>query len=141
MIPLRTLAAYRATEYRVRVEGQTLTFRVGRPAPALAGVLRRRRVRTAGFVTACNPGSRPTAPRVNAIARRRLDAWIRRRGLRALPGEGADPSGRWPAEPSLLVPGLGPRAARRLGRRFRQNAVVIVGPHHARTQARLLLCR
>ena len=49
-----------------------------------------------------------------------LDAW----GLPWLRGEGVDPAGDWPGEPSLLVLGLDEAAARALARRFGQNAIV-----------------
>jgi hypothetical protein len=42
-------------------------------------------------------------------------------------GDGADPSGQWPAERSYLAFGIDADAARELGRRFQQDAVIWIG--------------
>ena len=56
-----------------------------------------------------------------------LIAEIKSRSLSLLPGEGKHPSNNWPAEQSVLVLGLSLEAAKTLGRRFEQNAVVWTG--------------
>jgi hypothetical protein len=50
---------------------------------------------------------------------------LRRRGSRWLHALAEGDTQDWPAEPGVLVLGMSAAHARRLGRRFRQNAVVI----------------
>ena len=52
---------------------------------------------------------------------------IEDRSLSILPGVGQHPSNNWPGEQSVLVLGLSLEAAKTLGRRFDQNAVVLTG--------------
>jgi hypothetical protein len=56
-----------------------------------------------------------------------LIAEIKGRSLSFLPGVGQHPGNKWPGEQSVLVLGLSLEAAKTLGRRFEQNAVVWTG--------------
>ena len=49
-------------------------------------------------------------------------------GFPALNALGIDPSGDWPGEESVFVPGLSLDRAKLLGSKFGQNAIVWVGP-------------
>ncbi len=119
----RLTAAYRATAYVIRRAGRDAVLRIGAPPPPLPwGACRQ-----ACFVTACNPFSRSRTSAANLRAARRLQAMLRRRGLRVLAGIGRGDAGDWPAEPSVLVFGLPRRCAASLGRRLRQNAILHVG--------------
>ncbi len=118
----RLAAVYRASAYVVRWAGREAVLRVGAPPPRLPwGTCRQ-----ACVVTACNPFSRQRAAAANWRASRRLEAALRRRGLRALPAEGRGDAGDWPPEPGLLVFGLPGRSAVALGRVLRQNAILRV---------------
>lgn len=64
---------------------------------------------------------------MNAAAHARLGAELAAAGYRVVEGAGEDPDGRWPAEPSYLVLGMDLEAARELGRRYGQNAIVWAG--------------
>jgi hypothetical protein len=64
---------------------------------------------------------------VNEAAQAQLEAELTALGLPFLRGEGVDPSGSWPGEPSVLVLGITEEEARRLGRRYGQNAIVVAG--------------
>ncbi len=64
----------------------------------------------------------------NQLRKGDLAGDLRYRSLSYLSGEGRHPSNGWPAEPSLLVLGLALQAAKSLGRRHEQNAVVWSGP-------------
>ncbi len=119
----RLETVYRASAYVVRWAGRDVVLRIGTPPPRLPwGAWRQ-----ACVVTACNPNSRPRAAAANRRAARRLEAALRRRGVRALPAEGRGDAGDWPPEPGLLVFGLPSRSAAALGRRLRQNAILRVG--------------
>jgi len=136
-IGAQTLRAYRQTDYTVHAR-QPFVLRVGAPQPALAALYRERGVACAAFLTASNPRSRLLQPAVNERRQARLRRALERQGRSVLPGTGRHPLGGWPGEPSFLVPGLSRAAARALGRRFGQNAVLWCGPD---TVARLLLLR
>jgi hypothetical protein len=138
MIPFRLISAYRATLYRVDGDGLVAEFRPGRPAPEVDAILNRHRALSAAFLTAWNPRSRPQPQRVNQIRERRLEQMVRRAGLVFLPGEGADATGRWPAEKSLLVLSIGRDAADRIAAAFGQNAYIWLERNRA---PRLILCR
>jgi|SRR5579871_4584553 len=128
---------YRRTTYRLWAPG-AVDVRIGRRAVRLDRLLRRYRRRSWLFITAYNPCSVPRAADANERAQRRLRQALR--GLRAVVFRGAgvpDVAG-WDAEPSWLALGVAMPAARRLARRYGQNAVVagrLDGP------ARLVWCR
>jgi len=113
-IPARLLRAYRQTDYRALGS----VVRIGRRAPD--AVLVHLGGRAGGFVTAWNPFSRRMPDGWNRRMQRRLCERLRR--LAVLPSEGS--LGRW-REAMLLVAG-DPRLLARLGRIFRQCAIVVV---------------
>ncbi len=116
--------AYRRTTYVARTPEGELRLRIGRVEPGLDALLARTGAEAWAFVTAWNPGSRPTSPAVNAVRQAELAREVAARGWIALEGEGVGDDGAWPPEPSLLVLGPTREEARALGRRFGQNAVV-----------------
>ena len=118
-------AAYRRTRYRVSIPGgRRLDLRIGQRCPALDRVLSARGYRHWAFVTASNPGSRPLPAWRNGARDRCLARAIAAAGFRVFPGLGEPEQGGWRAEASFLVLGLPAARARRLGRQFRQNAIV-----------------
>lgn len=119
------VSAYEAAWYRVDLCGGTERIRVGHPVPArLADWVRAHRKPGAAFVTACNPLGRQASATENAEAMARLAALISARGWPALPGAGGDERGVWPEEPSMLVALDSQAQAERIGRAFRQNAIL-----------------
>jgi hypothetical protein len=131
------LHSYREALYRVRAPGGNIDLRIGRRSPELAALLRIRGVRSAAFLTACNPRSEIRPPAWNTQAARRLRAALRVLGLRTLTGLGLDERGKWPEEESVLALGITRDQAATLGRRFGQHAVVWVD---ADARPRLLTC-
>ncbi|WP_419895836.1 DUF3293 domain-containing protein [Roseomonas sp. USHLN139] len=123
------LAAYAATTYRALWRGRVAAVRLGRRGPAWAG--------QGAFVTAWNPRSAPLSPAANRRAQARLRALLRGQRLRVAEGLGQPDDGH-PGEPMLLAFPLRPARAARIGRAFRQNAVLLVAP---RRPARLLWLR
>jgi Protein of unknown function (DUF3293) len=120
----RFRAAYLATHYVALTPAGPLTLCIGRRSAALDRLLASQGARVAACVTAFNPGSRPRGCSANRAAHRRLLALVRRGGWPHRPYEARDPGGVWSVEAGLLIFGLGPAQARRLGRCFRQNAIV-----------------
>jgi putative PIN family toxin of toxin-antitoxin system len=112
-----------------------VVLRIGERSAELEALLEAEGAASAAFLTAANPRGEETSHAANEAAMQALRSsvsWPFREG------EGRDPQGRWPAEPSLLVIGI-PRAdAEALGRKFDQNAIVFVEKESA---AELVLLR
>jgi hypothetical protein len=117
------MAAYAETDFIVDTS-PPLVLRVGQQDAAVAQWLAATGARGAAFVTAWNPFSRPMPMAWNVAAAERLEARVAGIGLRAITGRGVARRGDWPAEESLLIPGIDRAGAVRLGRDFGQNAIL-----------------
>jgi hypothetical protein len=126
LIDLQVIQAYRETDYRV-FSDIPVTLRITEQNEALLGLYKANRSDSCAFVTACNP----LGQRVDEAENIRLqDQLARELGFRSLyfiSGEGKHPVGDWPGEPSFLVLGLSLEAAKTLGRKREQNAIVWCG--------------
>lgn len=124
-MPLRPelLAAYRAAEYVVCATPETV-LRVGEKSADLDALLEAEGATGAAFLTAANPGSVVKTARQNLMATATLVESQTALGYACYEGEGRDPTGAWPAEPSVLVVGIPRAEAEALGRAFGQNAIV-----------------
>jgi hypothetical protein len=109
--------AYRRTAY----QADGAVARVGRRSPAVDALLRCLGGRQGAFVTAWNPYSRPMPRGWNERMQERL-----RQAARRLPRAEGWGRGRGWAEHNLLLV-ADPRRLAVLARRFRQNAVLVVG--------------
>ncbi len=132
------LAAYEATEYRIGMDAGAPVLRIGMRSVELARMHEEAGVACSLFITAWNPlgALRPEAE--NQVAHEELRAVLAALSPRIVEGAGGEPGGDWPEERSFLALGIGEDAARELGRRFRQDAVVWSG---ADAVPRLLLLR
>lgn len=122
-ITAATLRAYRETEYHVGGD-RPFVLRIGEFSPQLQAGHERFGVCCSGFLTAWNPGSEPADEADNRRRQRALRRTLQGFGLYFCDGIGVHPSNDWPGEESVLVWGLSLGTARRIGRRFEQNAVV-----------------
>jgi hypothetical protein len=130
------IAAYRATDYRVRLgRGGWASIGVDHalPGPIQDEVGDHRW----GFITAWNPRSQSHDRITNCRAQRDLLSALREltETVAVHPAIGVGPDG-W-KEPSLFVIGPGPDLFDRLAQRFQQNAY-LHGQGHAPAQLRLL---
>lgn len=121
-----TVQAYLETEYRVH-GASGFTLRVGQASADLLVAHKRQKVACSAFLTACNPLSEAFDAAANAERQAALAKELARRSLVFLPGIGQHPSNAWPGEESFLVFGLTLEAAKVLGSRFEQNAIVWSG--------------
>ena len=117
------IQAYMETEFRV-LEGLTFTLRVGQVSSDLLVAHKRHRVESSAFVTACNPFSQTVSDEINAEKQKALAKELTSRSLEFVEGIGQHPSSKWLGEPSYLIFGLTLEAAKTLGNRFEQNAIV-----------------
>ena len=122
-IDAATIQAYRETEYRVHAD-EPFTLRIGEASPVLAAMHKRHRVDSSAYVTAYNPYSQALDDAANAQRHAELGRELRLRSLVAIEGLGQHPSNRWPGEVSYLILGLTLEAAKVLGARHEQNAIV-----------------
>jgi putative PIN family toxin of toxin-antitoxin system len=114
------IAAYEQADYVVH---DAFTLKIGKRSAALDALLEASGAASAAFVTAANPRGESKSEPDNRAALAGLEAAL------AYPfhrGEGRDPAGCWPAEPSLLVIGIARGEAEALGRAYRQNAIVFI---------------
>ena len=123
----KLVAAYRRTEFRVADRGWSLVLRHDEYSKVLEECHRAFGVSCSAYITAWNPRSEPTSREANEAAQARLEAELAGAGYALLHGEGVDPSGQWPGEPSVLVLGISGNEAQRLGRAYGQNAIVVAG--------------
>ncbi len=112
------IAAYESAHYVVHGH---FTLRIGRRSDALDALLESEGATSAAFVTPANPRGEQWSAADNLAALAELEASLAHPYYR---GEGRDPQGHWPPEPSLLIVGITRGEAEALGRALRQNAVV-----------------
>ncbi|RPE81472.1 DUF3293 domain-containing protein [Vulcaniibacterium tengchongense] len=113
-------AAYAAAEYAVRLDGDALPLRVGRPAADLEAYWPRRRY---AFLTAWNPASQPHSEAANQAADALLRARLDELGVDRQPAWAQDPGGDW-REPGWLLADLPAGALIRLAQEFGQAGVL-----------------
>lgn len=121
-------AAYRATNYRLGAGANRIVLKIGIHCPALADLFASKQVDCGAFITAFNPEGRRQSDEANDRDHLQLLGMVTEIGLNLIEGEGEGEAGDWPAERSVFVPGLDKFRACELGRRFRQDAIVWVGP-------------
>lgn len=126
IIDAATVQAYRETEYRVHGD-RPFTLRIGEASEALAAAHKLNRAACSAYITAFNPFSQPLDDEANARRHAALRREIERRGLLSIEGVGLHPSDQWPGEASFLIFGLTLEAAKTLGTRLEQNAIVWCG--------------
>ena len=126
-MPLRPhlAEAYRRALYVV-YGAPDLVIRIGERNAALDALLDEDGADTAAYLTAANPGGMPQEPGANEISCAALHQALADAGYRCYLGEGRDPAGGWPAEPSVLAVGISRREATVIGRSYEQNAIVFI---------------
>lgn len=118
-------AAYLAAEYVVFGDAE-IVLRIGEPNADLDALLDEEGAHTAAYVTAANPHGRLAGTTENVLATTAMLEAQREAGYACYAGEGRDPKGKWPAEPSVLVVGMTRAEAQVLGRSYEQRAIVFV---------------
>jgi len=125
-LDLGLISAYRSTQYHV-FSTPFFVLRVDQRSEELAALFEQSGVGCAAYVTAWNPLGMVTPDDINAAAHEQLRSDMRVAGYPFLDGEGRGISGDWPPETSILILGLPRTAAKKLGRRYRQNAILWAG--------------
>ena len=127
-LPAALVQAYEATCYRVLAE-PAFVLTVSEASPELKALYESSGVKSAAFVTAWNPYSKPHSQTENRAGNEALEAALREAGFtQIISGFGEDPSGKWPGEESLLVFGISLEAGKAFAASFQQNAFIWAGP-------------
>ena len=121
-----TVQAFRETEYRVHGD-ERFSLIAGETCPPLAAAHKRYRVDCSAYITACKPFSQILDDEPNAERHAALGRDLNHRSLASIQGIGQHPSNQWPGESSYLIFGLTLVAAKTLGTRLEQNAIVWTG--------------
>lgn len=121
------ISAYLATHYRIECEGQPIVLTVGTRSALLAALFADRRVACGAFITAFNPRGTLQADAANHLAHARLAEALAEHDVEIIEGTGSADSADWPPEASWFAPGLSLDAARAIGMRFDQDAIVWAG--------------
>jgi hypothetical protein len=121
------IKAYEATHYRAGVGPDAFVLQIGKQSPELALHYNANGANCAVFITAFNPFGKKQDEEANKDAHARLGEVLHPMASAIIEGEGSDPSGKWRPEKSYLTFGIDADAARELGRRFKQDAVVWIG--------------
>lgn len=119
--------AYYNAHYRVTGAGKEFVMRPKRKSEDLAVLMKKYDVQSAAFLTAYNPFSVVIKEPQNVRANKAMAVDLKKTGLKFFKGSGEDPSGNWKIEASFLVLGITEEAARELGIKYLQNAVIWVG--------------
>ncbi len=126
LISPETIQAYRETAYRVSGE-PPLELRINEYNKSLASLYKVNRANCCCYITACNPLGQIISDASNADRQSVLAADLESRGLIFFKGIGEHPSGKPLGEPSFLVLGIALEAAKSLGNKYEQNAIVWCG--------------
>lgn len=118
-----TRQSYLETHYHV-LGNTPFTFEIGIANLSLEKQYKARRVESCAFITACNPFSQSLEKSINADLHAAFSRELRQSNLMFEDGLGQHPSGQWPGEASYLVWGLSLEAAKKLGIKHDQNAII-----------------
>ncbi len=125
-VPAEKIAAFMKTNYIVLTEQQDFTLRIGNRSPALSALYKKTNTTWSAFITAYNPLSSLQDHDTNEAANKRLFDKLSPLYRHVFQGNGADPKGLWPPEPSFFVLGIDLVPAKLLGEQFRQDAIIWV---------------
>jgi len=125
------IRAYHATTYRADLPGGAVHIRIGSKHPQLDAWLTTAGYTHWAFITASNPASQAYSAPINLQRHDALIEALTDGGYRFFSGSGVQADTDWEAEQSVFVAGLDAHAARQIGRRFGQHAIVIGTREHA----------
>ena len=126
-IPAEKIQAYLKTDYRFGEGLDVITLHIERRSVELAPIYASSRVECGVFITAHNPWGQSQSDEANDAANESLATDLAALSTSVTEGTGADPSGAWPAEKSFFALGINLDAAKSLGSRYKQDAVVWIG--------------
>ena len=128
VVPPEKRDAYLATNYCLGFGPEGIVLNIGKHSASLAERFTEHGVTSGAFITAYNPEGTQQSAEANSRDHAALLAQVAALGHAFIEGEGADATGEWPAERSVFACGMDKASACMVGRQFRQDAIVWVGP-------------
>ena len=120
------IQAYLETEYFIHSD-PIIGLRIGEANSQLLDAHKQHQINSSAFITAWNPEGQVLSGEGNAERHQRLLQELAHRSLKFIEGIGQHPSNDWTGETSVLVFGLTLEAAKTLGIKYQQNAIVWSG--------------
>ena len=129
--------AYKNTTYRVYLPLSEIDIRIGVMNPLLQELLLSNHVESWAFITAYNPYSVMQNADVNTLLNTQLENYLSEKRYVFFKGMGVGDDDSWEPEASFMVLDIRKADAVKLGRQFKQNAIVtgVIG-----TSAELIDC-
>ena len=120
------IKAYQSAEYHV-FSAKPFILELGKRSEGIVNLAKQFKVACVTFITAYNPYSEVLSDKENAKRNCELKQELDKLGLKIVIGFGQDPEIAWKKEDGFVVFGLGLDAAKELGVKFQQNAIVWCG--------------
>lgn len=120
------IKAYQSAEYHV-MSAKPFILELGKRSEGIVDLTRRLKVDCVTFITAHNPFSEVHSDEDNAKRNEQLKQDLDKLDLMIVNGYGQDKTRVWKKEDSFVVFGLGLDAAKELGVKYQQNAIVWCG--------------
>ena len=117
--------AYKNTTYRVYLPLGEIDIRIGVMNPLLQQLLLNNSSESWAFITACNPYSVTQNEDVNTLLNTQLEDYLSGKRYVFFKGMGVGDDDSWEAEASFMVLDIRKEDAIKLGRQFKQNAIVV----------------
>ena len=117
--------AYKNTTYRVYLPLREIDIRIGVMNPLLQELLLNNHVESWAFITACNPYSVMQNAVVNTLLNTQLERYLLEKQYVFFKGMGVGDDDSWEPEASFMVLNIRKEDAIKLGRQFKQNAIVV----------------
>jgi len=116
--------AYKNTTYRVYLTLGEIDIRIGVMNPLLQELLLSNHVESWAFITACNPYSVMQNADVNTLLNTQLERYLLEKKYVFFKGMGVGDDDSWEPEASFMVLNIRKEDAIKLGKQFKQNAIV-----------------
>ena len=117
--------AYKNTTYRIYLPLGEIDIRIGVMNPLLQELLFRNNSESWAFITACNPYSVMQNEDANTLLNTQLELYLLEKRYVFFKGMGVGDDDSWEPEASFMVLDIRKEDAVKLGRQFKQNAIVV----------------
>ena len=117
--------AYKNTTYRVYLPLSEIDIRIGVMNPLLQELLLSNHVESWAFITAYNPYSVMQNADVNTLLNTQLENYLSEKRYVFFKGMGVGDDDSWEPEASFMVMDIRKEDAVKLGKQFKQNAIVV----------------
>ncbi len=126
-ISICLLEAYSNANYRVFAK-PPFTLKINQPSKSLKKLFDKQKENTAAFISPCNPFGILSSHAENLVMESILINLLKRKSKIYFKGVGEDPLKKWPEEQSVFIVNISQDDAITIGRQFKQNAIVWIGP-------------